>query len=198
MNTSQIKYLLLLPIKKLYADILYNGYAKNSNEVKQDISFNYEFRKCQNSNKSLREKFIHLIIHYPEFAFIFFWRHKVNLPLVKWFFQSESMSCKIFKSVKLGGGVVCFHPYATVINAKSIGDNFVFRNGITIGNKYNDNKQIPIIGSSVEVGSNAVIIGGITIGDNVIIGAGAVVTKDVPSNSIAVGNPARIIPAKNG
>lgn len=49
------------------------------------------------------------------------------------------------------------------------------------------------IGNRVWVGSNATILPGVTIGDNAIIGAGAVVTKDVTANMIAVGNPAKVI-----
>lgn len=43
------------------------------------------------------------------------------------------------------------------------------------------------------IGSNATILCGITIGENALIGAGAVVVKDVPANSVVVGNPARIV-----
>ena len=50
-----------------------------------------------------------------------------------------------------------------------------------------------IIGENVWIGSNARICKGVTIGDNAIIAACAVVTKDVPANSIAAGNPARIV-----
>lgn len=49
------------------------------------------------------------------------------------------------------------------------------------------------IGNKVWVGSNAIILPGVSIGDNSIIGAGSVVTKDIPANCIAVGNPARVI-----
>lgn len=49
------------------------------------------------------------------------------------------------------------------------------------------------IGNNVFVGTQAVILPGVTIGDNVVIGAGTVVSKDVPSNSICAGNPAKII-----
>ena len=48
------------------------------------------------------------------------------------------------------------------------------------------------IGSNVWIACNTVIIGGVHIGDNVVIGAGSVVTKDIPSNSVAVGNPCRV------
>ena len=49
------------------------------------------------------------------------------------------------------------------------------------------------IGNSVWIGGNVTILPGITIGDNCTIGAGSVVTRDIPANSIAVGNPARVI-----
>ena len=49
------------------------------------------------------------------------------------------------------------------------------------------------IGNNVHVGFDTIIMPGVTIGDNVIIGCGAVVTKDIPSNSVAVGVPAKVI-----
>ena len=72
---------------------------------------------------------------------------------------------KWFKSTKIDGGLMCYHPYATVINAKSIGKNFQFRNSLTIGNKHNNNSKIPVIGNNVVVGANSVIIGDINIGE---------------------------------
>ena len=54
------------------------------------------------------------------------------------------------------------------------------------------NKPIHI-GENVWFGSGAIVLPGVTIGDNSIIGAGSVVTKDIPANVIAVGNPARVI-----
>lgn len=49
------------------------------------------------------------------------------------------------------------------------------------------------IGNNVWIGEGAMILPGVTIGDNAIIGAGSIVTKSVPANSVAAGNPARII-----
>ena len=49
------------------------------------------------------------------------------------------------------------------------------------------------VGNNVWIGGNVVVLPGVTIGDNITIGAGSVVTKDIPSNSVAVGNPCRVI-----
>ena len=52
------------------------------------------------------------------------------------------------------------------------------------------------IGSNVWIGADAIILPGVTIGDNVIIGAGSIVTKDIPSDSIAAGNPCKVLKTK--
>lgn len=49
------------------------------------------------------------------------------------------------------------------------------------------------VGNNVWIGGNVTVIGGVTIGDNVVIGAGSVVTKDIPSNTVAAGNPCKIL-----
>ncbi len=71
-----------------------------------------------------------------------------------------------------------------------MGQNCLIFQGVTIGV---GTSGIPRIGNNVILSSGAKIIGGITIGNNVTIGANAVVTKDVPDNSIAVGIPAKVI-----
>ncbi len=91
---------------------------------------------------------------------------------------------------KLGKGVQLAHPYSTILNAESIGDNLYVNHLVTVGEKKG---KKPVIGNNVQLHANSCIIGGIKIGDNAIIGAGAVVLKDVPPNSIAIGNPVRII-----
>ena len=82
------------------------------------------------------------------------------------------------------------HPYSTVMNAVSIGDNFRCIHLTTIGAQ---GKGRPLIGSNVSLGCNVTIIGSVHIGDNVTVGAGSVVVKDVPDNCVVAGNPAKII-----
>lgn len=178
--------------RKLIIMRLYSRYVVNNKFIQEDVEQTINVRGCNVNPNTLEKKFHHLMHYYPEYAFIFFWR--INKRYYRWrkLFIKE-MPCKIFGSSKIAGGLMCYHPFATVINAKSIGSNFQFRNGLTIGNKNNDNTLIPTIGNNVTVGANVVIIGDITIGDNVIIGAGSVVVKDVPSNYIIAGNPATLI-----
>ena len=78
----------------------------------------------------------------------------------------------------------------------SFGDDCVLRNGVTVGLRRTDEPMAPKIGNNVDIGTGAKILGDITIGDHVAIGANAVVLQDVPSNSIAVGIQAKIIPKK--
>lgn len=58
-------------------------------------------------------------------------------------------------------------------------------------------KGAPILGDCVWVGVNATVVGGINVGDDVLIAPGAYVNCDIPSHSVVLGNPCRVIPRKN-
>lgn len=75
-----------------------------------------------------------------------------------------------------------------------IGDDVIIRQGVTIGLRRAGVRGAPRIGNRVDIGAGAKILGSIVIGDDVVIGANAVVLKDVPPEFIAVGIPARILP----
>jgi len=76
------------------------------------------------------------------------------------------------------------------------GDNCRIWQGVTVGLKDFEKYEVPEIGNDVCIGAGAKVLGPIKIGDHVFIGANSVVITDVPSYSIAVGVPARIISGK--
>ena len=76
------------------------------------------------------------------------------------------------------------------------GDDCVIRNGVTVGLRHTGHRGAPVIGNRADIGAGAKVLGSIHIGDDVAIGANAVVITDVPANSIAVGVPAKIRPRK--
>lgn len=90
----------------------------------------------------------------------------------------------------IGGGFYIQHGFSTIIAANSIGENVCIHQQVTIGYKKN---KCSIIGNNCLIGAGAIIIGDVKIGDNCIIGAGAVVTKDVKRNSVVAGVPAKLI-----
>ncbi len=108
--------------------------------------------------------------------------------------------CEVFCGISLpytvivGRRVVLEHFGGMVLVADRIGDDVVIRQNTTFGIARADEPQRrPTIGNRVDVGVGAVIIGGITIGDDAVIGANAVVVKDVPPGAVVGGIPARVI-----
>lgn len=100
-------------------------------------------------------------------------------------------SMNISWRTKIGKGFYIGHVGPIAINEKAvIGDNCNISFGVVIGA---DNRGIrkgsPIIGNQVWIGTNAVVVGNITIGDDVLIAPGSFVNFDVPPHSVVIGNP---------
>lgn len=122
-------------------------------------------------------------------------RSQIYFIRLKWrrlFFAvlRPGLNCFYCYTSDIGHSMFIQHGFATVIYAKKIGHHFMINQQVTIG--WSDT-GCPTIGDHVQVRAGAKVIGNITIGDDVIIGANAVVTKDVPSHSMVVGVPGRII-----
>lgn len=99
---------------------------------------------------------------------------------------------------KIGPGLsIAHHGYIAVRAAAVIGENCSLRPGVVIGKKLTDDVNAAVLGNNVDVGVGAKILGDVHIGNNVIIGANAVVTKNVPDKAIVAGIPARVLRYRN-
>ncbi len=99
----------------------------------------------------------------------------------------------------IGAGFFLGHFGNVVINGDAtIGRNCNIAHGVTIGQSNRGaRKGVPSIGNNVWIGANAVIVGKITIGNNVLIAPLTYVNTDIPENSIVIGNPCKIIGKEN-
>jgi len=91
----------------------------------------------------------------------------------------------------LEGGVIMPHWGRILLNATAIGEDLYVFHGVTVGNDYRTGA--PEIGSRVFIGTGAIVLGKIRIGDRAVIAAGSVVVSDVPPDTLVAGNPARVI-----
>ena len=135
------------------------------------------------------------------------WRYGIRSRVVRVPFSFAYKFLKFFADMLLGIDLPCEatlgrrfvieHIGGIVISGDAvIGDDCIVRQGVTVGLRNRGVRGSPRIGNRVDIGAGAKLLGPIEIGDDVAIGANAVVLCDVPANSIAVGIPARIAPRK--
>jgi serine O-acetyltransferase len=98
----------------------------------------------------------------------------------------------IARGAKIGPGLLLLHGDGIVMNACTVvGRDAVLLHGVTLGQRVSTG-DAPIIGDRCEIGAHAQVLGSISIGDDVRIGAGAVVIHTVPNAANVAGNPARV------
>ena len=152
---------------KLYAmDIKRYGGASVERNLK---AFHYYFRKAQCANNKLLKLY-----------------YRYRFRRIK-----NKYGIELHCDTAIGGGLYLGHPYNITINNKAvIGTNVNIHKGVTIGQENRGaRKGVPTIGNSVWIGINAVIIGNIRVGDDVLIAPNAYVNCDVPDHSVVFGNP---------
>ena len=131
------------------------------------------------------------------------WRYRIRPRWIRLPFSLLYKVLKVFSEMitsielpcetKIGRRLIIEHAFDVVVSGDAVlGDDVVLRNGVTIGLRHRGFRGSPVIGDRVDIGAGAKLLGPIRIGNDVAIGANAVVITDVPSNSIAVGVPARI------
>ena len=158
---------------------------------------------------------VSLILTYPGVKAIFF--HKIaNFFAIAKFdliariisqFSRFLTGIEIHPKAKIGKNLFIDHGMGVVIGETSeIGDNVTIYHNVTLGgiapsinsNDQRNTKRHPTLENNVVVGSGAQILGPIIIKKNSLIGANAVVTKDVPENAVMIGIPAKIVGTTSG
>lgn len=142
-----------------------------------------------------------------------------NVRYMVWFRKAQHSRFKLFKlfcnlylyvigkkygieikpQTQIGTGLKMIHPYnITVSPYAKLGKNIDILKGATVGISHGGSRPgAPTIGDCVYIGINSTIVGGITIGDDVLIAPNTLVNIDVPSHSVVIGNPCRIIHREN-
>lgn len=124
------------------------------------------------------------------FRTLFYFRiNNIGSKILRIFFPRDNRFI-IDINTKLGGGVILAHPYGTIINAEEVGKNLYINQLITVGES---NGLRPRIGDNVKLFSNCCVIGDVKVGNHAVVGAGAVVVKDVPEYAVVAGNPAKVL-----
>lgn len=144
---------------------------------KPGFRYSYYLRKTSSDKKSL------LVYFYKYMLRRYTYKFGIQIPI----------------NTKIGKGLYIGHFGNIVINNNAIiGENCNIAHGVTIGQTNRGKKKgYPTIGNKVWIGTGSVIIGNINVGNNVLIAPLTYVNNDIPSNSIAVGNPMKIIENKN-
>ena len=164
---------------KSYKEDIFRYYGKYKENLKEKIfrplglKYIILFRKCQNT----------------------------KIPILKLYYilrlrlLSKKTLIQIPYNTKIGKGFYIGHYGRIIINPKAIiGKNVNIATGVTIGQENRGKRKgTPTIGNNVWIGTNSVIVGKITIGNDVLIAPLSYVNFDVPDHSIVIGNPGKII-----
>ena len=143
------------------------------------------------------------VLLYPSFRVMLSYRRAHKLYLKGHYFWARFLSqraarktgIEIHPGATIGKGFFIDHGSGVIIGETAIvGDNVTLYQGVTLGGTGKETgKRHPTIGDNVMISAGAKIIGSFTVGENSKIGAGSVVTRDIPPLSFAAGNPCRVI-----
>ena len=165
--------------------------------VKEDI-YRYEGKRCSNLLARIKYALVPgtramwLIRHYQAASCSF----TCTIWKVLCYLDKYSTGVQIPPQTKIGRGCRILHYGNIVVNPSAvIGDNFNIAQGCLIGNSWIKGViGVPTIGNNCYMGANSIVMGGVKIGNDVLIAPGAFVNFDVPDNSIVIGNPGKVIP----
>ena len=163
-------------------------------------SFEKDYYRYGGKKDKFKDRVINMLFHH-NLRFLY-WLRKAEkhsiLGGVQCYRYSRKYGLEISPKANIGEGLYLGHPYnITVGEYCTLGNNCNLHKNCTVGSTSGENGGSPVIGDCVWIGINAIVVGGITIGDDVLIAPNAYVNFDVPSHSVVIGNPGVIHPKEN-
>ena len=175
-------------------------------ERKKRAKWYPDYLRATDDEDFVLKHFIRDFVFYHRLRFVIYLRKAQfsKLKMVRLFFSyklyrySRKYGIEIKPDTVIGKGFVLNHPYnITVSRGAVIGDNVTMLKGSTIGMSGGKKRGVPKIGNKVYIGINSTIVGGIEVGDDVVIAPNTFVNQDIPCHSIVIGNPCIVIHKAN-
>ena len=167
----------------------------------------YNLLKSIKNRDPAANNLLEIIFFYPGFHAIIIYRIASFLWFLKLTFLAKLISyfgriltgIEIHPAARIGKNMFIDHGHGVVIGETSeIGDNVLIYHGVTLGgNSLSKGKRHPTVGNNVIIGAGAKILGPLRIGDSARVGANAVVTKNINANSTVMGIPAKELNKNN-
>jgi serine O-acetyltransferase len=178
MHYSEYRYLLLSDLYRITGNVRLFALIRNVLIGEETYPYNFWMRTCRYARSSP-------ILKYTIYPIAWIMHRHLTYKL----------GISIPPRTQIGSGFYIGHFGGIIVHPLSvIGKNCNISQGVTLGQaNRGKNKGYPILGDNVYIGPGAKIIGAVTVGNNVAIGANCVVTKSVPDNSVVVGIPGRVI-----
>ncbi|SHH83513.1 serine O-acetyltransferase [Fibrobacter sp. UWCM] len=182
-------------VKKLFT---LKYWCLNLKQFRDDYSYDLKFNASFRGKKELSKDDLKL----PQIRYLKYYRkaQMAKGTFLSWYYMRKLVKFSywtgilLYENMNFPKGLIIGHPGTIVVNSHVVFDgNIMITHGVTIGRDVRGRRAgTPKIGKNVCIRCNSTVVGGITIGDDVLIAPNTFVNFDVPSHSIVIGNPATI------
>lgn len=184
-----VRLILFMPVAWIW--LLVYCFSSQREKIDMDLDSFSKVHIGRIPVKGRKLRLIKELISFAEFRSLFLYRIGKKSHFIKYFMPRGALQLGFdVPREKFGGGLFIQHGYCTDLSARAIGEHCWINQRVTLGYK---GDECPTIGDHVSIGVGAVVLGGVRIGNNVRIGANAIVVHDVPDNCTVCSPAATIV-----